>query len=810
MRCFCFDKRLGKRGRKSSEGFESSTDAEAKKQRPDKTSEKPSSSQNDRVLYNIPHFADHAYYPRGNSRSQACCRFQTALTRSSDKALDRVYDGLKSPHKTFGIHGLGGVGKTQLALSYVSRYGYRYHQVIWIFADSETKLFLAFAELASRLNLAPTSKPSTAECVQLVRDWFSSNTEYLLVYDNADDLNVIRGFLPSPGGSLLITSRTPNFVKEGVVADGLELPSLRNSDGAKYLLRNLESSTHDRLIEDPESDVDMDHEEEAGSDFRPMVKSKYSADNPENMSHVASCIRAEGSLADFLEEFQRHRDALDIDFSPEGASYDYQGSYKDCWEFSFSKLENSSAERLLGLLSFFDPDSIPDRLLRDYAKSDLNEIAPLESNPAYRNAFTALQNHALATRDDHHNTLSVHRLVRNAIARRLQSSPGKIQRSFEDAVKCLSRVFPRQKQGHSMEADHGQCRIYAPQLLAVQDSYKYLRNVRTSEVEPNGNALFAELLCHCGWYLYETAQSGVALDVLETAKGIADDKARGVEPRLKGLIYSNIGVVLSALNRAEEGLNMSKEALDIRLDHLPPNDPQIGESSNNCAGCYHDLGQLVEAQRLYQHSVNLQEESPVRNENLLESAYSNLGRNLMALGRLHEADTALEKARSFHTNCTSGLFFISMTIFLIGNLRMCQERWEDAEAEHQTALKMRLTFMGPMNRLTGVSYHQVARLLHRRGIDHGQNPPGAIEMLRKALKSFKADPAEPGLAPRTKLLLSSVLARVAERTANYELAAESKMLKDEAAHALHSEPTLRHLPYGTDTEQAMLVQYEYR
>lgn len=182
----------------------------------------------------------------------------------------------------------------------------------------------------------------------------------------------------------------------------------------------------------------------------------------------------------------------------------------------------------------------------------------------------------------------------------------------------------------------------------------------------------------------------------------------------------------------------------------------------------------------------------------------------MALRRLDEADKAFATARSYHSTCTSGSFFISMTIFLIGNLRMYQERWEDAEDEHQTALRMRLHSLGPKNRLTGVSYHQVARLLHRRGVDHGRSQLGAIDMLRKAIESFEADPVEPGLAPRTKLLLSSILAQLGERTANLELVAQSKGLEDEAAEALRLEPSLAHLPYSNETERAMLVQYEYR
>ncbi|KAF2702778.1 hypothetical protein K504DRAFT_496092 [Pleomassaria siparia CBS 279.74] len=812
----------GQKRRPSSDGVKHTEHAESKRQRKPADAQRSDISDEILLQYNLPHFASHAYYPKSMSLDH---NYTRVAGKSLDAALRRVRIGLESPNRSFGIHGLGGVGKTQLALRYISEFSDRYRQVIWLSADQTTKLNFAFDELARRLRLAPDSKPSLPESILLVRDWLSSNTNYLLVYDSADDPEVIQPFLPSIKGSLLITSRSDHFVAERIVAGGLELLTLGPEDGARYLLSKLDSPMEDDL-DDLDDDLEVEH---AGKEFKKISISKYTAQNPANMesarnisrmfgghplalSHMASWIRTDGcSLDQFLEEYTRHRDTIDIRYDAPGASFDYQWSYKSCWDFSFSQLKDSSAERLLGILSLLDADKIPAQLLRDYAKSNLTDIVPLESDDEYRLALVALRNHALVKRDERVGTLSVHRLVQNATVRKLQAA-AKIQQAFEDTIRCLSRQFPRQKQGHSMEDDHDQCRLYTPQLLAVEKTYKYLTGTGATENGriPIGFSLFAELLCHCGWYLYETAQSNVALATLQTARAICDSEESGVEPRLKGLIYSNIGVVLSALNQAQRGLDISKQALNIRLKYLPPRDPQIGESLNNCAGCLHDLNQLDEAQGLFQDSVDLQEESHIRNENLLEGAYSNLGRNCMAMQRLQEADEAFNRARSYHKTCTSGAFFVSLTIFLIGNLRMYQKRWEEAEEEHQTALQMRLQSLGPIHRLTGVSYHQVGRLLHRRGIDHGQDPPGAIEMLRKALESFKTDPAEPGLAPRTKLLLSSILSKVSARTHNAELSAESQTLKEEAANALRSEPDLAGLPYETETEWAMLVQYEYR
>lgn len=116
---------------------------------------------------------------------------------------------------TQAVAGLGGVGKTQLALAYCYRHLDEYDLIQWLRADDATTLSTALAELAYRLGLARRSVTDQPTLHQLVLNWLhTTDKHWLLVYDNADGIqpNELRPFLPKLGhGACLITSRNPSW-----------------------------------------------------------------------------------------------------------------------------------------------------------------------------------------------------------------------------------------------------------------------------------------------------------------------------------------------------------------------------------------------------------------------------------------------------------------------------------------------------------------------------------------------------------------------------------------------------------------------
>ncbi|WP_410625618.1 FxSxx-COOH system tetratricopeptide repeat protein [Amycolatopsis sp. cmx-8-4] len=128
------------------------------------------------------------------------------------------------------LHGIAGVGKTQLAIEYVHRYADHYHLVWWVSIDNPTVAFASLAALAGQLGLPVQGPPETA----LIPLWaeLTRRTDWLLIYDNADSFDLLADLLPPSTGRLLITGRTPAI---GRIAAILKIGEFDRSESTQLL-----------------------------------------------------------------------------------------------------------------------------------------------------------------------------------------------------------------------------------------------------------------------------------------------------------------------------------------------------------------------------------------------------------------------------------------------------------------------------------------------------------------------------------------------------------------------------------------------
>jgi hypothetical protein len=127
------------------------------------------------------------------------------------------------------LWGLGGMGKTQLSIHYIRRFGDTYSSVFWLNAQNESTLKAGLLELAAqvleeRRSASVHNSYEEDRIVQQIRQWFSrpENDRWLVVYDNYDNPYIsgttstmsydIRNYFPYRGhGSILITTRSPRL-----------------------------------------------------------------------------------------------------------------------------------------------------------------------------------------------------------------------------------------------------------------------------------------------------------------------------------------------------------------------------------------------------------------------------------------------------------------------------------------------------------------------------------------------------------------------------------------------------------------------
>ncbi|MFF2041375.1 FxSxx-COOH system tetratricopeptide repeat protein [Kitasatospora sp. NPDC058170] len=139
-----------------------------------------------------------APFPLLLGREDALAWLRDTLTEQSGTATARAST----------VHGLGGVGKSTLALAYAHRYRHTYSLIWWINADSPTRIEQSLAGLASRLHPVGAGGASQTERAEWAMTWLQWHPGWLLIFDNVENPADSDRYLGAlDGGHHILTSR---------------------------------------------------------------------------------------------------------------------------------------------------------------------------------------------------------------------------------------------------------------------------------------------------------------------------------------------------------------------------------------------------------------------------------------------------------------------------------------------------------------------------------------------------------------------------------------------------------------------------
>lgn len=600
------------------------------------------------------------------------------------------------------LFGLGGVGKSQLAIEFAHRMAEAHNiWVFWIYAGTQERVEEGFRTIADTVKLAGRMQPK-ADIPLLVQNWLTNegNGRWLIILDSADDREVLyhvyenhnqralATYLPeSRNGSIVVTTRSRDLAYKltGNYKNIIEIGPMAHKDALTLLEKKLGQEHYNASGAE-----DLVHV----LDYIPLAISQAAA-------YIQARARAsiEQYLADFQSSEQKKVELLERDAGGMRRDRVASSAVLATWQLSFDYIRSyqRSAANLLSFMSLFDCQGIPERVLKSFTAhtatqgGSLDKFGNLESKDidsdsdndksnGFEEDISILRDYCLIAMNKEKDKFEIHGLVQLSMKKWLQKFGQEVLQTLKQQyIERMAASFPTGEY-----ENWSACRELFAHLQVALD------------YEPNEDKLkeWATLCCNGGHYALLQGRYSIAKQMADKANWACGKMLR----RDDTLILKSTTLLASVVLRngqwgEAEKLQMQVVAASKTI--LGPDHEDTLKSMSDLALVYYRQGHFQEAEKLWMQVTEAMEMTlefnhpeTLKNMDRLASAYH-------SQGRWKEAEKLRIQVKETR-KMTLG-FDHPDTLKSMGNLASSyhsQGRWEEAEKLEEDVMKTHIITFG--------------------------------------------------------------------------------------------------------------------
>ncbi|KAF8458523.1 P-loop containing nucleoside triphosphate hydrolase protein [Kalaharituber pfeilii] len=618
------------------------------------------------------------------------------------------------------LHGMGGIGKTQLALEYVYRHSGNYSSMFWINAASEQTTRITFTHIMQQLikhHASLSDEPDYAHIgrllgmagkldstgmfivqqsseeqhvVNAVKEWLTAkdNTKWLLVFDNLDDLESfdINDYIPtSAHGTVIITSRRRESIQE---RRWLEVQQMNNSEAEDLLFK---SAKLDFEILPPD-----EHQREKEAAATIVQKLGYL---PLAIAQAGACIH----IRDYL--FSRYLEAYETNcthlLSKKWKVGKHDRSVLAAWDLSFNAIQNQNrnAAELLLLCGLLDNNDICEEMLwrgMNLPKDDTS----------LEDSIQILLSYSMAKRKDRGDSFNIHPLVHIWAQWKLEMEPERRSKKVTEALHTVaSAIFIPASRRRKVEDWVFERRIL-PHIFAVERHIKFLK-MENKQILTAVNCL-STVYYRQGYFRKAEELCKVVLVGFEESLGVD-------HPDTLGMVY-NMGMMFSRQGQHSKALELFERALTGR-------EKSQGADHPSTLSTVHIIGIVLFQEGEYNKALEFYERALAGREEALGADHSDTLGTVHGMGMVFSQQGKHNKALEFFERALAGYGKVlganhPHTLGTVHNMGMVfrqQGQYNRALEFYKRALAGREKALGADHPDTLATIHGMGTIYHQQG-----------------------------------------------------------------------------------------------